>query len=287
MAEPRLRARSEEMSLLDGGDAPAAGASTARQAEGAAPRRGPLAGRARAHRRRWLDAALLAVGGLAVAVVMRVVAASARKRFIGDEELERRFAAREPVILTFWHGRMVMMPFAYRGRGACIMNSRHRDGELISRAIRRFGIEVVHGSSTRGWVGGLKGLLAANARGRDLVVVPDGPRGPRCRAKSGVIQLARATGAAIFPASHGASRAWVLRRSWDWLSIPGLFARVAYVVAEPMVVPQDAAAEEIEELTLELERRLNDATRRADAEVGVAPEETRSYIDGVAMRGES
>lgn len=235
----------------------------------------------------WRTRLFLAVGGFVVAAVMRIVAVTTRKRYVGYEVLGERFARGEPVILTFWHGRMVMMPFAYRGRGACIMNSRHRDGELISRAIRRFGIEVVHGSSTRGWVGGLKGLLAAFGRGRDLVVVPDGPRGPRCRAKSGVIQLARATGAPIFPSSYAASRSWIMRRSWDWLCIPRPFSRVAYVVAEPMRVPREATAAEVEELALELERRLNEATRRADAEVGIAPGATADYVGGVATRRES
>src|SRR5690606_35255438 len=125
------------------------------------------------------------------------------------------------------------------------MNSRHRDGALVSRAIVPFGIEVVYGSSTRGWVGGLRGLLEAHRRGRDLAVVPDGPRGPRHRAKSGVIQLARATGAPIYPAAYAASRAIVLRKSWDRLVIPIPGARVHYVVGEPIRVAPDATAEEV------------------------------------------
>jgi lysophospholipid acyltransferase (LPLAT)-like uncharacterized protein len=236
------------------------------------------------HRPSWRARVFLSVGGFVLALAMRVIGLTARKRFVGEEQLDRRFAAGEQVILAFWHGRMVMMPFAYRGRGACIMNSRHRDGELISRAIRRFGIEVVRGSSTRGWIGGLKGLLAAHARGRDLVVVPDGPRGPRCRAKSGVIQLGRSTGTPIFPVSHSASRAWVLRRSWDWLSIPQPFSRVTYVVADPIVVSRDATPEDMERLRAELERRLNDATRRADAAVGRTPHESDAFVDGGVAR---
>ena len=43
---------------------------------------------------------------------------------LGFEELARRFAQKEPVILSFWHGRMVLMPFAYSGRGACIPSRR-------------------------------------------------------------------------------------------------------------------------------------------------------------------
>jgi lysophospholipid acyltransferase (LPLAT)-like uncharacterized protein len=249
--------------------------------------RPPRGGRDRGGRQSLRARAFLAVGGLVIAVTMWVVSWSSRKCYIGADPLFDKFAAGEQVILCFWHGRMVMMPFAYRGRGACIMNSRHRDGELISRAIRRFGIEVVHGSSTRGWVGGLKGLLAAHARGRDLVVVPDGPRGPRCRAKSGAIQLARATGTPIYPVSNAASRSHVLSRSWDWLAVPLPFARVAYVVEQPIEVPRDATPEQIEVLRGELEARLNRATDRADREVGVDPRHTREFVHGVARRGES
>jgi lysophospholipid acyltransferase (LPLAT)-like uncharacterized protein len=227
---------------------------------------------------------LLTLGGLALFYAVRLLGWTTRKRFVNDGELRGRFASGEQVILCFWHGRMVMMPFAYLGRGACIMNSRHRDGVLVSRTIQRFGIEVVYGSSTRGWVGGLKGLLAAHARGRDLVVVPDGPRGPRCRAKSGAIQLARATGTPIYPVSYGASRSRALRRSWDWLAIPLPLARVVYVVGDPIHVPRDASGAEIEELRRVLEERLNAATRRADAAAGVDVRATAAYVEGVARR---
>lgn len=218
------------------------------------------------------------LAGALLYVALRFLGLTTRKRYDDRYGLRLRMAAGEPVILAFWHGRMAMMPFAYSGRGACIMNSAHRDGALISEAVRRFGIEVVEGSSTRGWVGGLRGLLAAHARGRDLVVVPDGPRGPRCRAKSGVLQLARATGTPIYLVSYGASRAWTIRRSWDWLLVPAPLARIHYAVEQPIEVPREASAEELEALRLELEERLNRATRRADAAAGVAASKTEEYI---------
>jgi len=219
----------------------------------------------------------VAVAGWLVHLALRLLGATTRRTDENGDELRGRFARGERVILAFWHGRIVMMPFAYAGRGICIMNSGHRDGALVSQAIQPFGIEVVYGSSTRGWVRGLRGLLEAHRRGKDLAVVPDGPRGPRCHAKSGAVQLARATGAPIYPAAFGASRGWVLKRSWDWLLIPAPFARVHYVVGEPLVVPSDATAEGMEALRIELERRLNQVTARADAAVGVALRETVEY----------
>lgn len=235
------------------------------------------------------DHVMIVVAGTLLFVVLRILGWTTRKRFTGPgaAELFARFEGPEPSILAFWHGRMVMMPFAYKGRGACIMNSRHRDGQLISQAIRLLGIEVVRGSSTRGWVGGMRGLLAAHARGRDLVIVPDGPRGPRCRAKSGVIQLARVTGAPIYPVAYAADRARVLSRSWDWLCIPLPFSRVTYVVEDPVHIGRDATAAEIESARAALERRLNEAVRVADAACGVAPASTLEYIGAVAEQQES
>jgi hypothetical protein len=189
-----------------------------------------------------------------------------RKRYISAEELLACWQRGEQVILTFWHGRILLMPFpyrTYRGQKACIMNSMHRDGEIITRVIQRFGVKAVRGSSTRGWMGGLKGMLEAYRQGYDLLVVPDGPRGPRYHVKPGVLQLARATGASVFPVSYGA--AWKTTvRSWDRLLIPFPLSRVTYVIGRPIRVPADASPELIEEKRKELEDTLLTITAQAD-----------------------
>jgi lysophospholipid acyltransferase (LPLAT)-like uncharacterized protein len=187
-----------------------------------------------------------------------------RKRFLNGDELFTRWQRGEQVILAFWHSRILLMPFPYRGQKACIMNSIHRDGEIITRVIKRFGISAVRGSSTRGWMGGLKGMLEAYRQGYDLIVVPDGPRGPRWKAKSGVLQLARTTGAAIFPVTYGA--AWhITVNSWDRLLIPFPFSRVTYVAGQPITVSADASPEMMELKRQELENSLLTITALADA----------------------
>ena len=116
-------------------------------------------------------------------------------------------------IFAFWHGRLMMMPFVYgktRGR-LTILASASRDGELVSRTMARFGISSVRGSTTRGWREGLKGMLRALRDGRDAAITPDGPKGPAEAAQMGVIQLAKATGAAIIPLSFGASKKKLLK----------------------------------------------------------------------------
>jgi lysophospholipid acyltransferase (LPLAT)-like uncharacterized protein len=195
---------------------------------------------------------------------LKFLGKTTRKRLIGGEDLFARWERKEQVILAFWHGRILLMPFPYRGPKACIMNSSHRDGEIITRVIKRFGASVVRGSSTRGWMGGLKGMLDAYRQGYDLLVVPDGPRGPRGKAKSGVLQLARATGAPVFPVTYGAQ--WkVTVNSWDRLLVPFPLSRIIYVVGQPIIVPADASPEVMEIKRQELEQELTSITAVADA----------------------
>ena len=187
-----------------------------------------------------------------------------RKYYIGGDDLFARWKRGEQIIMAFWHSRIVLMRFGYRGPKACVMNSIHRDGEITTRVLKRFGIDAVRGSSSRGWVGGLKGMVEAYRLGYDLIVVPDGPRGPDQHAKSGVLQLARATGAPVYPTTYSA--AWHTRiGSWDRLMIPFPFSRVVYMVGSPISVPADTTPAQLEQKRQELEERLRTITEQADA----------------------
>jgi len=149
--------------------------------------------------------------GLAVLPVLgrwmiRLLAATMRFTYVNFDGYRKHLNDGGQIILAFWHGRLMMMPYSYPGRGITILVSQHRDGELVSRTVRGFGIESVRGSSTRGWFGGIKGLLRSVKEGRDVAITPDGPKGPAMKAQMGTIQIARATGLPIFPMAFGASK---------------------------------------------------------------------------------
>ncbi|MBI3812213.1 MAG: lysophospholipid acyltransferase family protein [Nitrospirae bacterium] len=109
-------------------------------------------------------------------------------------------------IIAFWHGRQLMMPAVYGGKKISILISRHRDGELIARAVGYFGFHSVRGSTTRGGAAALKQLIRSARAGDDLAVTPDGPRGPNQVVQLGVMELAKLTGLPIIPVTFGASK---------------------------------------------------------------------------------
>ncbi len=185
------------------------------------------------------------------------------------ELAERHWAARRPVIFAFWHGRSIMLPFSYRGPRATILNSTHRDGRMITEALRRFGFGCVPGSTTRGSVSGTRGLLRALRDGSDVGLIPDGPRGPAGRARAGAVELAALSGAPLLPMAFSASRALRLA-SWDRMMIPLPFSRVVCVVGAPLEISSAKRPDrsQRESLRVALEQRLSEVTREADGAAG-------------------
>ncbi len=100
----------------------------------------------------------------------------------------------EPLIFVFWHGQLLPLVHFHRNEGIVVLVSDHSDGEYITQVIHRHGFETARGSSTRGGVKGLKGVLRAAREGKDLGFTPDGPKGPRHEFKRGALVAAQLTG---------------------------------------------------------------------------------------------
>ncbi|MBM2836962.1 MAG: uncharacterized protein HW409_1151, partial [candidate division NC10 bacterium] len=91
----------------------------------------------------------------------------------------------------------------------------------------------------------------------------DGPRGPRAKVKSGVIELAKLTGAPIVPVTFSAARRRPLK-SWDAFLIPLPFSRAVYIWGDPMYVEPMATKEEVAKYQDILAERLDLLTMKAD-----------------------
>lgn len=219
--------------------------------------------------RRRVLARLAALAPLLLRPLLRLLQATLRIEFVGDEALRARWRGGQQAVLAFWHNRLLMLPIVTAGQRACIMVSQHRDGDLGTGLLEAWGVHTVRGSATRGAVGAFFRLVDAYRQGYNLAVIPDGPRGPRYVAKRGVIHVAKAVQAPIFPIAYAASRVRHLR-SWDRLAIPLPFARVVVAVGEPLLVPAAASAAELAVLRDELEGRLRQVTADVEARVGMA-----------------
>jgi lysophospholipid acyltransferase (LPLAT)-like uncharacterized protein len=207
------------------------------------------------------------VGPPLAAVLARTLGATLRVTLDGIAPLVPMWQARRPLIYVVWHGRILMMPWlnarlraSHGARAPRVLVSLSRDGELMTGFVRRFGLDVVRGSSSRGGGTAVRALAATLAAGEDVAIVPDGPRGPRETFQPGAVALAALTGTPIVPLAVAARPARRLA-TWDRFLVPFPFARCAAVFGEAMAVGRDADRERARD---EMQRALTVVTATAD-----------------------
>ena len=152
-------------------------------------------------------------------------------------------------IASLWHNRLLIFPFVLRrffpDRHGAALISASRDGELLADAIKRFDYDVVRGSSSRLGASAILQLSQTLASGRDVVITPDGPRGPAYELGPGIVFLAQKSGAAVVPVNIEYSSCWRLK-SWDRFILPRPFAKVHVIIGSPHHVELSDTPEQFE-----------------------------------------
>ena len=197
-----------------------------------------------------------------VAGLIRALAWTIRFR-VEDPDRILQQEERDPRIFVFWHNRILLMSYIYErfcARRKClVLISRSRDGEFISQVARRFGLETARGSTSKGGVGAMLEMVRelGQKNARDIVITPDGPRGPRGKVQDGVLAVAAASGVSIIPATVHYSWKWELP-SWDRFQIP-LPGSICRLVIGPNILPPPSPdPTTFEEARRQLEEALGD-----------------------------
>lgn len=144
-------------------------------------------------------------------------------------------------IYVFWHAHLLILSFYFRHSGKTAVVSESRDGKRASAVAQRWGHEIIFGSSSHGGMHVLRACADEIRNGKNIVITPDGPKGPAKEVKPGVAQIALVTGATVVPVGAFPRHAWRLH-SWDRCCIPLPFTRVMIKIGDP-IYPQLSAKE--------------------------------------------
>ncbi len=153
-----------------------------------------------------------------------------------SDGLKAARARGESLIFSHWHGDELCILTLVTPYNIATMTSTSKDGQLIDFIIRRLSGATSRGSSTRGGVGALKGLVRLMREGYCASMAVDGPKGPLHQVKAGVFELSRLAGARIVPMGAASSKAIVFKKSWNKAKLPKPFARVHVHFSEPWPV---------------------------------------------------
>ena len=92
-----------------------------------------------------------------------------------------------------------------------VLVSKHRDGEFIARTVSSFGISLSGARLQGAGSAASRGFCEAVKSGGNIVITPDGPKGPARIAQSGIVQIAQKTGLPIIPVSFNSSKKKLFR----------------------------------------------------------------------------
>ena len=207
------------------------------------------------------DRLLLGLVPPLAAGVMRLLALTVRREVLGEKNLRDLWARGERAIIAFWHDQLLLMVFGYPGKGAKLLISESQDGELLARAMGYFSQDTVRGSSSKGGRAAFREMLKLCRTDVDLVLTPDGPKGPRHTIKDGVVQLARLGRRPVVPMAFACNKGYRFS-SWDRFLLPAPFSRGVYSFGKPLYYGESLDADQFRD---QLHEAMLENQRAAEA----------------------
>ncbi len=213
-----------------------------------------------------------------IMLYIELVFLTSRKKILNNKIINDSINVRSPLIIAFWHNRLVMIPAmakriknSYPNYNFMTLASRHGDGRIVGRVMQKFSLISILGStkdgrkSSRGIdFSSMRQILDGLKRGYSLGITPDGPRGPNQKINGDIVNIARIANAKIIAVSYSSSN-FIIFNSWDRFKLPLPFGKLSFYIDEvPLEIPRNSSDEQIIEFEKTLTNKLNFAQNKAD-----------------------
>lgn len=201
------------------------------------------------------------ISAFMASLYIRLVDATTRWTILGEHHIAPYWKANRPIIVCFWHGRLLMVCKAWKGPHPFhMLISGHSDGRIIAKTVGHFGIQWLEGSASKNPKAAFKQMVTTLKQGETVGITPDGPRGPRYKVSPGIVSLSKLTGCDVLPLTFSTSRRCTLS-SWDHFLLALPFGRGVMLWGKPLRFKD---FEDGERFKAAIEESLNDLTTKAD-----------------------
>ena len=179
--------------------------------------------------------------------LLKALSATCRFRYQGLDNFKSATKSERGCLMVLWHSRLAVLPELLARindeQSYTALISYSRDGEIISWLTERYRGATVMRVRHDGRGEALRTLIEKMKRGdENVIITPDGPKGPAERVKPGLLVAARESSAPVLPMSWRASRAWRLP-TWDGMLLPKPFSTVDVVFGRPFTLEGDKESE--------------------------------------------
>jgi hypothetical protein len=149
------------------------------------------------------------------------------------------FLAQKRTIFALWHNRLAFGPGIFAShKDIYALISPHSDGRIIGDIVNQFGFGVINGSTNKDPVIALRTIVKKLHNNSNIVITPDGPRGPIYKINSTINKIAWKYNIQLVPISCSSSKYFSFK-SWDRLMFPLPFGRITVRVGLPLTLSGD------------------------------------------------
>lgn len=176
------------------------------------------------HHLTWLQRLVL----LPLYGLLRLWYGTIRLQLDATSQAIMRSSFSKPCVFYFWHHNLFIAPKLRKLRNPRAMYglmSASKDGAWLEALVKKFNVFAIRGSSS--WRGSLalQELEQHKQEACDIIITPDGPKGPRCQCKQGSLKWVWQNNFEVIALHFEFSNAYKLK-SWDQFCIPYPFSRV-------------------------------------------------------------
>ena len=176
-----------------------------------------------------------------VQFILNIAFKTSKFNIHGEENLKDSIASDSPTMICVWHSRFLYSVYFLKDNNYNIwaLSSTHKDSEILAKVLKRWKVNLIRGSSTRGWKNAIVEMKKKLEDSNSIIALTnDGPKGPPRIAKPGSVKLAVKQNANIITMTATASKFFELK-SWDKLRIPKPFGTIDLHISAPLPLDEN------------------------------------------------
>lgn len=174
-------------------------------------------------------------------IYLKFVYKTSKWQFVLPPNCSREeFMSLHGAVFAMWHNSLAFGPYIFKDLPHThALVSPHSDGKIIGNIIEFFNFGVIAGSTNRNAMGAVKNIIKNLAAGNNVVITPDGPRGPVYEINSSICEICHKYNRSLIPVSCKAQKYFLLK-SWDRLVMPLPFNNITISIGNAVVLSGDA-----------------------------------------------
>lgn len=183
---------------------------------------------------------LFAVASFLLYIYLKFVYKTSKWHFVLPQNCsQEEFSSLHGAVFAMWHNSLAFGPYIFKDLPHThALVSPHSDGKIIGNIIEFFNFGVIAGSTNRNPIGALRNIIKNLTAGNNVVITPDGPRGPVYEINSSICDICHKYNRPLIPVSCKA-RKYFLLKSWDRLIMPLPFNHITVSIGNALTLSGD------------------------------------------------